>query len=110
MLTRYERKLLKYCSKHKYQSHFETNKFEPKFYETFNQNEIKSVCESLKSKDYIGEMSLTIYQDVRFNLSHKGVHYKEVSWLEIKEFLTKSIITPIIVSLITSLVTFFLFS
>lgn len=110
MLTRYERKLLKYCSKFKDEYLYESYKFESCFFKSCPRNEVKEVCASLKEKGYIEEMNTNMVGDVQFFLSHKGRHYKEVSFLEIKEFLTKSIITPIIVSLITSLITILLFS
>ena len=111
MLTRYEQKLLKYCSKHNDEDNFYASvNIESDFFKTFNQNELYEVCVSLHEKGYISEMDRNIVGDIQFSLSHNGMHYKEVSWLEIKDFLTKSIITPIIVSLITSLITFFLFS
>ena len=37
--------------------------------------------------------------------THKGTNYKTFKWLEVKAFLFRSILTPIVVSLITSLIT-----
>lgn len=39
-----------------------------------------------------------------FCLSHKGLHRKEFSWLKLRQFIFRSILTPIVVTIITNLI------
>lgn len=39
----------------------------------------------------------------RFYLDHKGLHYMEFSWITRKEFWMQSILTPIIVTILTTI-------
>ncbi len=40
-----------------------------------------------------------------FQLTHNGLNYQQIHWLKIRDFLIHSIFTPIIVSLVTTLLT-----
>ena len=40
-----------------------------------------------------------------FQITHKGFHYRQISWLQIRSFLFRSILTPVLVSFFTTLLT-----
>lgn len=46
--------------------------------------------------------------DNAFRLTHKGLHPYLVGWEQIKQFLLRSIVTPILVSAVTTLLTLWL--
>lgn len=69
--------------------------------------DLRGCIEALERDGY-----LTIVQtigdkgvNIRVSLTHKGRHYQEYRRSEIKEFLLKSVLTPIIVSIITTFIT-----
>lgn len=45
---------------------------------------------------------------VDITINYSGKNYREFEWLKFKSFLYKSILTPIVVSFITAVLTFFL--
>lgn len=40
---------------------------------------------------------------IRFYLDHKGLHYREFRWIATKEFWKRSVLTPIIVTVLTTI-------
>lgn len=64
----------------------------------------RSAVEYLQKQGYIefmyfNNLDITSY----FCLDHKGLHYREFVWIARKEFLMKSILTPIIVTILTTI-------
>lgn len=53
----------------------------------------------LESKNYVEINSFVFY------LSHRGIHASEIAWLDFLDFLKKSILVPILVAFITSVLT-----
>ena len=64
---------------------------------------VRAAIRYLKRQEYIeyaySDSGLLLY----FYLDHKGIHYREFTWIARKEFLMKSILTPIIVAFLTTL-------
>lgn len=108
MLTKGENKFLKECNKNKI-TILSTHSFNDKFYKKTSKAETMLICESLEKKGY-----LTIYQGsdsgYPFVLTYEGKHYSEISRLKIKSFFLESVLVPIVISLITALVTILLTS
>ena len=105
MLMKLERKFLKYCNKNKELYMYNTHLFEEEFYKSFPKFELRQVCESLSLKGYINILSQDMDGGVQFTLTYDGMHYRELSWLEIKSFLLESVLVPIVISLITAIIT-----
>lgn len=62
------------------------------------KNEIKGIFAYLSEKGYIA------YDDpYNFYLTHKGLHSVYFSWEALRDFLAKSVLVPILVALVTSL-------
>lgn len=62
------------------------------------KNEIKGIFAYLSEKSYIA------YDDPdNFYLTHKGLHSIYFSWEALRDFLAKSVLVPILVALVTSL-------
>lgn len=106
MLTKLETRLLKYCCKEDTSNLFNTHTFKREFFIKFPKNEFSQVCDSLSSKGYIKIASKDMAGGVQFFLTYDGIHYKEIKWINIKSFLIESVIIPIAVSVITSLIVF----
>lgn len=66
---------------------------------------VRAAIRYLKRNEYIEFGRTDSGRAVRFYLDHKGLHRKEFSWIEFLEFFKKSILTPIIVAFLTSIVT-----
>lgn len=100
MLTKLEKQVLKFCIKHN-----------PKA-ENHSEDILKSVscslhelylcCKNLSKNGYINDLTIFINGDFIVELTYKGTHYNEFSWLEIKQFILRSILVPIIVSITTT--------
>lgn len=73
----------------------------------FNQNKVEKVLEYLKIKEYV-KYNLFANSLVDIELTHKGENYIEFAWVDFKEYMRKSIATPIIVAIITTLVTLYI--
>lgn len=54
---------------------------------------------------YLEEKSYVEVDGIVFYLAHRGLHSKEIAWLDFLEFLRNSILVPIIVAFITSVLT-----
>ncbi len=74
----------------------------------FDKNKLVNTLEYLKSLDYLDFECNVLNEVVLISFSHKALRYKEISWLKVKDFLLKSIFTPIVVALITTLITDYL--
>lgn len=75
--------------------------------EKFTRSQIDKVLWYLQSKDYIdcndgGDGISNIF------LKYKAQNYKEFEWLQTKEFIYKSVIVPILVSISTSTIIYLL--
>lgn len=64
------------------------------------RGELKAIIQCLVDDGYLEEPYAYTFQ-----LTHKGLHYKEYQFEEIKLFLLRSILTPIVVSMATTLLT-----
>ena len=70
----------------------------------FNDSNIVPIFFHLQKLDYL-EFQLLLDGKICFiKLTHKGTHYREISLIELKNFLLKSILTPTVVALITTLI------
>ncbi len=63
-------------------------------------DEIDAIIDLLANKGYVVR-----YSKDRFSLTHKGLHPYLFAWEDFKSFMFRSILTPIIVALITSIIT-----
>lgn len=105
MLTKLERNILKYSNKlHQANACISSEKLLPLLKDVDSGNFLLA-CKQLDRNGYFEYYSQTLSGRVDFFLSYKGLAYKEHSTLEIKSFLMRSVITPIIVALITTLIT-----
>lgn len=68
------------------------------------QPEIFSIMLELKNDDYI----ISTRNEYHFQLTQKAIHPHQKTWNEVKSFLFRSILTPVIVSLITTLLTLYI--
>lgn len=103
MLTKLEKKILDYLISQDASIIDVTNGFPGA-----NPKELYSVCTYLKNKGYLEDIWADMSLQTSASLSYKGKHYREISGLEFKEFLMKSILTPIGVALAVSLITLWL--
>ncbi len=73
-------------------------------------SELNQLCMFLYNKNCIESPRLAYNESdhVCVILTHKGLHYFEFKWEEIKSFFFRSILTPIVVSAITTLITLWL--
>lgn len=106
MLTRTEKKVLYACSK--CVDPLITTTAIQQHVSNVDKYEIIRCCEHLANAGYFEEFCVDLSGEVRLFLTYKGHHYREISWLELKEFLFKSISVPIFVSVVTSLITLWL--
>ena len=76
-----------------------------KFYD-YSQysHEIESIIQQLVNDGYLELLN----RGNDFKLTHKGLHRKAFQWIEVKHFLLKSVIVPIVVAAVTALVTLWL--
>lgn len=72
-------------------------------YSTYS-HEIEGIIQQLANDGYLAFLD----RGNGFKLTHKGLHRKAFEWIEIKQFLLKSVIVPIVVAAITALVTLWL--
>ena len=100
MLTLNALKLLKYCAQH---DEFMYDTYKIKIDGLSNQ-EIRNACEALIDKNYFFERSRSMLNDIQFSATYKGKEYKTYIKLSIWEFVAKSFLIPVIVALVTSIV------
>lgn len=74
------------------------------FHQRIKNLDLTDTLKQLISDGYItATINDVLFTDIR--LTYKGKHYKEYRWIATKETLLKSFIFPILVSLITTLIT-----
>lgn len=66
---------------------------------------VRAAIRYLEKNEYIKFGYTDSEYAIRFYLDHKGLHRKELLWIEFLEFFQKSILTPIIVAFLTSVIT-----
>ncbi len=69
---------------------------------SFDKTKLISVLDYLQKENYLSFEANLLSEVAYIELFHKATNYKEISWLEIKSFLIKSILIPIIVSACTT--------
>lgn len=101
LLTKIEKNILKYCIKQNANSIEDLNPL----LEKYGTDEICLAFRELKSKNMF---SHCIFADggipYSFALSFKALHHTELSLIEVKSFVLRSILTPILVSALTTLI------
>lgn len=63
---------------------------------------VRAAVRYLEENGYIKYLRTNSGYNIAFYLDHKGLHYDELRDLEQKEFLKKSVIVPILVTLVTN--------
>lgn len=98
-----QKRILQFCCKH-YRDTFciKTSDLEPL---NLPKQEIYTCCKNLYEEGYLTRYSSGADGSVFFQLDYKGRHYREINKEKIRLFLLQSIFTPIIVSLVTTLIT-----
>lgn len=105
MLTKLEKQVLKICNtKFNPDSLILSSDIQP-YFPDVHPSDLLSCCECLSDDKYL--KTFRKYTDGGFGmtLNHFGKHYREVSWIKVKEFLLKSVLVPIVVSAVTTIVT-----
>lgn len=101
LLTKIEKNILKYCIKQDANS---IDDLEP-LIEKYGINEIRLAFRELDAKNMF---SYCVFADggipYSFALSFKALHHSELSLIEVKSFVLRSVLTPIIVSALTTLI------
>ena len=69
-----------------------------------SDQEIRNACEALIDKNYFKELGRSILNNICFSATYKGKEYKTYIKLSIWEFVAKSFLIPVIVALVTSIV------
>ena len=64
-----------------------------------------NTLEHLQQSGYLSFEKNLAWEVTFISLNHRALNYKEVSWLELRAFLIRSILVPIAVSAVTSVVT-----
>ena len=75
---------------------------------SFDSNKLICVLEHLQKEGYLSYEKNVVNEVTYIELFHKAFTYKEISLIKMKEFLMKSILVPIIVSIITTLIGLFI--
>lgn len=70
--------------------------------------EINGVIQSLQSKGYLSVVPSYGLDSNHYCLTHKGIHYLQFTAEALAEFLFKSVLIPVIVSLITAIITVYI--
>lgn len=101
LLTKIEKNILKYCIKQDANS---IDDLDP-LVEKYGIYEIRLAFRELDSKNMF---SYCVFNDLgmpySFSLSFKALHHTELSLIEVKSFILRSILTPILVSALTTLI------
>lgn len=101
LLTKIEKNILKYCIKQDANSIDDLESLIAKY----GIDEIRLAFRELDAKDMF---SYCLFADggipYSFALSFKALHHTELSLIEVKSFILRSILTPILVSALTTLI------
>ena len=76
--------------------------------ESFDSNKLICVLDHLQKESYLSYEKNMANEVTYIELFHKAFTYKEISLIQMKEFLMKSILVPIIVSIFTTLIGLFI--
>ena len=104
MLTKMERKILKCCNKKCNPTDIISTCDIQKNLKDLSINEIATCCNHLNENGYFDLYSISLANDVKLHLNYKGMHYQELNINRIKSFIFQSVIVPIFVSLVTSVI------
>lgn len=66
--------------------------------------DINEFRESLRHLESEGAIRL-VDKSFHFRLNAMGAHYREFFWIDLREFLFKSLLVPIVVSVVTTIIT-----
>ena len=101
LLTKIEKNILKYCIKQNANSIEDLNPL----LEKYDIDEICLAFRELKSKNMF---NYCMFADggipYSFELSFKALHHTELTLIEIKSFILRSVLTPVVVSALTTLI------
>ena len=75
---------------------------------SFNSSKLICVLDHLQKEGYLSYEKNIVNEVTYIELFHKAFTYKEISLIQMKEFLMKSILVPIIVSIFTTLIGLFI--
>ena len=75
---------------------------------SFDSNKLICVLDYLKKEGYLSYEKNLDNEVTYIKLFHKAFAYKELSFIKMKDFLMKSILVPIIVSIFTTLIGLFI--
>lgn len=106
-MTKNEKKILKYCNKN-FREKFNITTHDLSPYLDLSNEEIYTCCKHLYEEKYITRFRPAASHFVNFQLDHNGKHYREIHRQDVTSFLLRSILTPIIVSIVTTLITLLL--
>lgn len=98
------KKIVKCCAKHYHNSNYLSTDDLQKYLK-LSDTEIYHSCNRLNELGYFNSYSVSIIGTVHFEPGYKLFSYKEYARTEFKEFLYKSILVPIGVSIATSILT-----
>lgn len=65
--------------------------------------ELYLCAKSLEKNEYLNSLDVFDETDFNVSLSHEGLHFDEMSKLETKQFIIRSILVPVGVSVVTTL-------
>ena len=100
MLTKLERKILWICNKYP-RTLIKTEDIQ-KYAPELSVFDISECCAYLDKNGYFDIFDRDLSGRVHLLLSYKGRHYREINWIELKDFLFKSVLIPIGVSIATT--------
>lgn len=78
------------------------------FHNRINDLDLLNTIKYLVDEGYIIGDNRGYYWE-NIELTYKGKHYSQFSWVSTKKFLIQSILVPIVVAFFTSLITYLLF-
>lgn len=106
MLDKKSKQVLKVLNKIKDEDGYiySSNLLVPYLNKKYNVKIINSVLWNLSDLEYLTCRNIDGTVEAIY-LTYKGKNYKELIWLNIKNFIFKSIFTPILVAILTTLVT-----
>lgn len=108
MLTKDCKRLLDYLINAESPALFGWSNISKHLPESFDSDKLICVLDYLQKEDYLSYEKNIINEVTYIKLFHKAFTYKELSLIQLKEFLMKSILVPIIVSIITTLIGLFI--
>lgn len=101
LLTKLEKKVLKYCNAHNPENGNQSADIMAGI-SCDSLYELYMCCEELNKNGYLNDFAVFLDGSFVLELSHKGTHYKERSRLEVKQFIFRSMVVPVGVSIATT--------